>query len=67
MASRVEQGRQVHQGCLGQRGMEDLVSQASKVSWALREKMAPWDPKETQDLQEEMEFQDCQDKMVYLD
>lgn len=51
LASRVEQGHRVRRGCLDQRGMEDSVSQASRVRLALRGKTARWDHKETQDLQ----------------
>lgn len=52
LASRVERGRRVHQGCLDQRGMEDSVSRGSRVRLALRGKTAQWDHKEIQDLQE---------------
>lgn len=44
-----------------------MVSQASRVSQAPREKMALWGPKETSDPKEQKELQDLQGKTDLLD
>ncbi len=56
-----------HVGFCDHRGTKGSVSQVSRVSQAHKEKMALWDPKETQDSQDQMELQDLQDKMEHQD
>lgn len=55
------------QGCQDPRGTGGSAFQVSRVSQALREKMALWGPEETLDSQDQMELQVLKDKMDHRD